>query len=66
MSLESEGKMVIFVSMSFGGGAIYHWVLNRETRLTVVSDLSLVAGIVLRWCKTSDVFCDHLTTFEGG
>ena len=58
--------MVIFVSVSFRGSAIYCWVRNGEMRLTVVSDLSLVAGIVMRWCKNPNVFCDHLTTFEGG
>ena len=58
--------MLIFVPASFGGGAIYCWVRNEETRLMVVSDISLVAGIVWRWCKTADVFCDRLTTFEGG
>ena len=58
--------MVIFVAVSFGGSAIFRWVWNGETRLMVVSDLSLVAGKVWWWFKTTDVFCDYLTTFEGG
>ena len=58
--------MVIFAPASFEVGTIYHRVRNGETRLTVVSDLRLVAGIGLWCCKTIYVKSDNLTTFGGG
>ena len=58
--------MVIFAPAIIEACTIYHRVRNEEKKLTVVSDLRLVAGKSKWWCKTADVFCDHLTTFEGG
>ena len=49
----------------FGVGNIYHRVRNGERRLTVVSDLRFVAEKAKWRCKTTYVFCDHLTTFGG-
>ena len=47
MSLEKETRermvMVDFDLVSFGDGAIYHWVRNGETRPMVVSVFRTVA-----------------------